>query len=90
MAAEDNNFPRNSGRTLEFGTQPIDQIMQQHHLTSKDLVEAGDHITFKQVAKARKGRRLTRKIQLRITAALNACLSEDMRYSVDDLFNYHG
>jgi hypothetical protein len=40
------------------------------------------------VSRACKGRRLTRRVQLKILAALNAAAEEE--YSLSDLFNYRG
>jgi hypothetical protein len=58
-----------------MGTQPLDAILLQHALANHDLVEAcKDPLTHKAVARARKGRRLTKNTQQRVLTALNVVL----------------
>ena len=76
-----------SDKQLEYGVQPLDKIMEEQGLKNHDLVAAlSDGLTHKQVAKGRKGRRLTRNIQDKITASL--CAVTGNEYSAKDLFTY--
>ncbi len=83
-------------KPLDLGTQPLDQIMQAASLSNHDLVAASsEQLTHKMVARGRKGRRLKRKIQVRILDALNAhtkSLSPETHriYNLPDLFDYKG
>lgn len=72
---------------LEFGPQPLDQIMEERGLKNHALVAASkDGLTHKQVQKGRKGRRLTRNIQEKIAAALS--VAAGITYRPEQLFNY--
>ena len=83
-------------KQLDLGTQPLDEIMQAGSLSNHDLVAASpEQLTHKMVSRGRKGRRLKRKVQLKILDALNAHVKtqapETHRvYSLPDLFNYKG
>lgn len=83
-------------KPLDLGTQPLDEIMLAGALSNHDLVAVSQaQLTHKMVARGRRGRRLKRKIQLRILDALNAhtkSRSPDTQpaYSLPDLFNYKG
>lgn len=83
------NIPNKISFPLEYGPQPIAKIMEKEKISRRDLVQAGKFITFKMVAKAERGRRLSLKIQQRICDALNKCLGES-RYKIEDLFTYRG
>ena len=73
---------------LEHGTQPLDAVMNQLGLKNADLVAVStEFLTHKQVNKARKGRRLTVNVQLKILNALNK-KSGDKKFRRDELFNY--
>ena len=75
--------------TLErnLGEQPIARKMAEHGLTNHDLVTAStEQITHKMVAKACKGRRLTKNVQNKVVRAMN--LSSGHSYKKQDLFNY--
>ena len=76
----------------EMGVQPIDAIMTEHDLKNHDVMQMNrGGLTHKNIAKARKGRRLTPKIKVRITEALNAVLKQkgvEKTYVPKDLFNY--
>lgn len=80
----------------EFGTQPIDKLIEEFGLKNHDLVEAyqnetGKQLTHKIVKKARNGRRLTFKTRQKVTIALNLALQNNETYleqTVSDLFNY--
>ncbi|MCK5850050.1 MAG: hypothetical protein KAH23_03975 [Kiritimatiellae bacterium] len=70
-----------------LGVQPITKIMADHELKAQDLVAAStEHITHKMVARARKGRRLTPNVKVKIRNALNK--STDKEYSMVELFTY--
>ena len=70
-----------------LGAQPIAQLMAEHHLKAQDLVAASaEHITFKMVTRACKGRRLTPNVQSKILRALNQAAGR--AYSRSDLFTY--
>lgn len=71
----------------DLGEQPIAQLMLEHGLKAHDLVAAStEQITHKMVARACKGRRLTRNTQGKVLRAFN--LATGKRFSLDDLFNY--
>ena len=75
--------------TLErdLGPQPIGELLTRHELTPQDLVAAsGEQITFKMIARATKGRRLTPRVMGKVLRALNVASSEN--YELDDLFDY--
>ena len=73
---------------LDHGTQPLDAIMNSLGLNNADLVAAStEFLTHKQVNKARKGRRLTVNIQMKVLNALNK-LSGEKKYRREDLFSY--
>ena len=70
-----------------LGEQPIAAKMKEHGLSNHDLVNAStEQITHKMVAKACKGRRLTKNVQNKVIRAMNA--SSGQNYSKQDLFNY--
>ena len=74
---------------MESGPQPLDQLMVEEGLKNNDLVSISQEgLTHKQVSKARKGRRITRRIQIKILNAWNSLKDEDI--NLDDLFNYRG
>ena len=73
---------------LEHGVQPLDAVMNQLGLKNADLVAvSAEFLTHKQVNKARRGRRLTTPVQIKILNALNK-LSPDKKYRREDLFSY--
>jgi hypothetical protein len=73
---------------LEHGIQPLDAVLNQRGLKNADLVAAStEFLTHKQVNKARRGRRLTINVQLKILNALNK-LGGEKKYRREDLFNY--
>lgn len=72
---------------LNLGEQPLARIMVECGLTQHDLVaHSTEQITFKMVARACKGRRLTSHVKLKIMNALNK--SSPRQFTVKDLFNY--
>lgn len=77
-------------KEYNFGEQPLERILQERGFDNHDLVRIStEQITHKMVQKARRGRRLTPRVQVKILTALNALLSEDEpKYALKDLFNY--
>jgi len=74
-------------QSINYGTQPLDKIMEERGLKNHDLVAVSkDGLTHKQVQKGRKGRRLTRHIQDKIVNALS--IAAGTAYKIDQLFNY--
>ncbi len=71
----------------DLGEQPIARIMATHGFRPHDLVaNSTEQISHKMVAKALKGRRLSRPVQFKIIRALNKAAEKN--YSLKDLFNY--
>ena len=89
---DDGQEAADEGSSMVMGVQPIDAIMTEHGLKNHDVMQMNrGGLTHKQVNKARKGRRLTPKIKVRITAALNAVLKQrgvEKEFVPKDLFNY--
>lgn len=80
-------------RELDMGPQPLAGLMQRLGLSATDLVEASDEqLTHKMVARAAKGRRLTRNVAGKLLRALNkAAAARDeaaSAYAESDLLNY--
>jgi hypothetical protein len=74
-----------------FGPQPLDKIMTDLGLDNHHLVTASkEPLTHKAVQRARKGRRLTNHMQLRIAEALTraAPTPPEKPWKLSDLFNY--
>jgi hypothetical protein len=70
-----------------LGEQPLARIMANHSLKPRDLVEnSTQHITYKMVSRATKGRRLTRGVQTKLLVALNQAAGKT--YALEDLFTY--
>lgn len=75
---------------MEAGVQPLDALMTSLGWHNHELVvrcPAG--LTHKAVQKARRGRRITRRMQQKILDAVNAAAGE-RRYELGALFNYRG
>lgn len=71
----------------DLGEQPIAKIMILHGLKSHDLVKSStDQISYKMVARAVKGRRLTPNVQQKILKAINSATGK--AFLLSDLFNY--
>ena len=67
--------------------QPIARILVENKLTNSDLISASkENITYKMLARACKGRRLTPHVQVKICNALNRATAK--AFTVKDLFNY--
>ena len=77
-----------------FGPQPLDALLTENGLDNHAIVEASAApITHKAVHRARKGRRLTTRMQMRIATALNKALTikgtpPERELTRKDLFNY--
>jgi hypothetical protein len=70
-----------------MGEQPIARIMNELGLKPHDLVSAStEQITYKMVARACKGRRLTPHVQSKIINAINS--ASGRHFSMPDLFTY--
>ncbi len=76
----------------DFGLQPLDGLLDELGLSNRDLVEAIDEqLTHKQVQRARKGRRLTRKMKEKVGRALLAAIAKQgtkREVETNALFNY--
>jgi hypothetical protein len=71
----------------DLGAQPIADILEKRKLKPTDLVAAStEQLTHKMVSRACKGRKLSRRVQLKVVNALNAATGQD--YKLKDLFNY--
>lgn len=79
---------------MNLGVQPIDALLEAHGLKNHDIVAADvtKGVTHKVVTKARKGRRLTARMQRKILASVNVCLAarEAPKVAHADLFQYIG
>jgi hypothetical protein len=70
-----------------LGSQPLALIMAELGLKSADLVgKSSEQLTFKMVARAVKGRRLTPNAKQKVLRALNAAAGKE--YGMKDLFTY--
>ena len=75
---------------MDKGVQPLDRILRELLLKDEDLVnKSTDNLTFRMMAKGRKGRRIKARNQLRILRALNDC-SPEKKFIHEDIFNYKG
>ena len=73
----------------EYGAQPLDALMSELGVETQALVAASDaHLTHKQVGKARRGRRLTTRMQIKVRDALNSLVL--VPRTLEDLFTYRG
>ena len=71
----------------DFGPQPIAEIMAKRKLKPHDLVAAStEQLTHKMVSRACKGRKLSRRVQLKVRNALN--MVTEQNYVLKDLFTY--
>lgn len=81
--------PTPSGRPIErdLGPQPLAACMASQGLKPADLVAVDPvHLTFKAIARACKGRRLTRNTQTRVWRAFNQAAGASV--PIRDLFTY--
>lgn len=78
----------NVEKQLEYGPQPLIKVLEELGLEHKGLVKvSSEHLTFKMIGRACRGRRLTRRVQFKILRALNA-LAGEREYQLKELFNY--
>jgi len=71
----------------DLGSQPVEEILAKHNLTHHDIVAAStEQITHKMVVRACKGKKLSRRVQLKIVHAVNTAAETD--YKLKDLFTY--
>jgi hypothetical protein len=76
-------------KTIErdLGPQPIATILAERQLTHHQVVAASNEpITHKMVARACKGRRLSRRVQQKVLDALNTASGQS--FTLKDLFDY--
>lgn len=74
-------------RVLDHGEQPLAGLMDERGISAKDLVAAStEGLTFKQVSRARRGRRLTPKMRAKVLRAACAAVGEALEPS--QLFTY--
>lgn len=79
-------------KQLDNGPQPLDAVLTELAVSNHDLVAAcSEPLTHKAVQRARKGRRLTPRMKVRITEALNGLLRDralDRQFALKQLFTY--
>jgi len=76
-----------SDRVLDHGEQPLATLLAERGLTAKDLVAAStEGLTFKQVNRACRGRRLTPKMRAKVQRAVAAAVGEPVE--LGQLFDY--
>lgn len=81
----------NDKSVREFGPQPLDGILTEAGLDNHALVAvSGEHLTHKEVAKGRKGRRLTPNLMGKIARALQRAHPREPAWQPKDLFTYTG
>ena len=82
----------------DLGAQPLDTMMDAWAISNNDLVKVStEQLTYKQIQRARKGRRLTLKMMQKVNRAFNVAiwyrLNEQQKegyfeYMHKHLFNY--
>lgn len=71
----------------DLGEQPIAKVMALHGLKPKDVVNnSTEQITYKMIARAIKGRRLTPNVQTKILTAMEKASGKS--FALEELFNY--
>jgi hypothetical protein len=79
---------------LDLGPQPLNALLELHGIANTQIVDCDDSlaVTHKVVGKARKGRRLTARMQRKVLAAVNAALKQrDIEETTfEGIFNYVG
>lgn len=84
----DDKEPESADLQKEMGVQPLDTVMSGMDLKNHDLVGAStEQLTHKMVSKARKGRRITLNVKMKILNAVNKCQNRK-QFALKDLFNY--
>jgi len=85
----DDELRADGSETRDLGPQPLDVLMKGRGMENHTLVAASEaHLTHKQVQRARKGRRLTRNMQSKITEAWQRATGG--AETVAELFSYRG
>jgi hypothetical protein len=75
---------------MDAGPQPLDAILVALGWHNHDLVvRCAEGLTHKAVQKARRGRKITRRMQHKILDAVNSA-PDGRRYTMEELFNYRG
>jgi len=89
---EDEELGKENAIERNMGTQPLDAVLTELELNNHDVVAAcAEPMTHKAMARARKGRRLTPKMKVRVTETLNGIMRTrgvDRQFGVKQLFNY--
>ena len=71
----------------DLGEQPLAGLLAERGLTAGDLVTASDEgLTFKQVGRACRGRRLTPRMRAKVLRAAAAATGEEL--AMEQLFTY--
>ncbi len=71
-----------------FGIQPLENVMADLGLSNANLVEAStEQLTFRMAHKARKGRKISLKLQQKILRALRNQVP-DQHFELKQIFNY--
>ena len=72
----------------DLGPQPLDALMTTLGIANADLVKVStEQLSFKMVQKARKGRRLSPHVKMKVLRAFQLTRSERL-FSIQELFNY--
>ena len=75
----------------DLGVQPLDQMVENWGLTNHQIVEVStEQLTHKQVQRARKGRRLTLKMMMKITRAFNVTIWHQLNKEQKEAFFEYG
>ncbi len=82
----------------DFGPQPLINLMERWGLESHDLVDAStEQLTYKQIQRAKSGRKLTLKMMMKTARSLNLAIWKRLdaanrekftEYLHKDLFSY--
>jgi len=73
---------------IELGDQPLIPMMDKWNLSNEDLVNAStEQLTYKQVQRARNGRRLTMKMMFKVMRAYNVAIWLKLNKKQKELFH---
>lgn len=71
----------------DFGPQPLIAVMEKWNLESHDLVDASEEqLTYKQVQRAKSGRKLTLKMMMKVARTLNLAIWSKLDVAKRELF----
>ena len=74
---------------MDKGVQPLDKLMTELGLTDANLVDKSTNaLTFRMVAKGRKGRRIKLRTQCKILRALNALCAKLIQGLISNGYTY--